>query len=120
MNPTLGQVAQYAADLDRAETFYRDILGLPFTARFDPPGLVFFDLGGIRLLLEKGAPPALIYLKVADVDAETERLRGLGVEITEEPHLIFADEEGLFGPPGYEVRMAGFKDSEGNQLCLTT
>ncbi|MEX2279748.1 MAG: VOC family protein [Acidimicrobiia bacterium] len=33
----LRQVAQRAEDLDRAVTFYRDILGLRLIARFDPP-----------------------------------------------------------------------------------
>ncbi len=37
------QVAQRAEDLDRAVGFYRDTLELPFIARFDPPGLAFFD-----------------------------------------------------------------------------
>jgi methylmalonyl-CoA/ethylmalonyl-CoA epimerase len=37
------QIAQRADDLDRAVEFYRDTLGLPLTARFDPPGLAFFS-----------------------------------------------------------------------------
>ncbi len=50
----LHQVAQRAVELERAITFYRDILAVRFIARFDPPGLAFFDLGGTRLLLEGG------------------------------------------------------------------
>lgn len=35
---------------DAATAFYADLLGAPPVARFDPPGLVFFDLVGTRLL----------------------------------------------------------------------
>ena len=51
------QVAQRAEDLDRAVEFYRDALGVPLIARFDPPGLAFFDLGNTRLLLNRGSRP---------------------------------------------------------------
>jgi catechol 2,3-dioxygenase-like lactoylglutathione lyase family enzyme len=47
----LHQVAQKADDLDASVAFYRDVLGLRLIARFDPPGLAFFELGGSRLLL---------------------------------------------------------------------
>ena len=73
----LRQVAQHVEDIDRAVAFYRDVLGLDFIARFDPPGLAFFDIGSSRLLLERGAPPALLYLGVDDVASMTEQLRRL-------------------------------------------
>ena len=50
------QVAQRAEDLARASAFYADLLGVRPAATYDPPGLVFFDLGGTRLLLDTGAP----------------------------------------------------------------
>ena len=68
----LHQVALRVADLDAAERFYRDVLGARFVARFDPPGLLFFDFDGVRLLLEAGEPTggrAVLYLRVADIDA---------------------------------------------------
>lgn len=86
--PRLIQIAQYAEDLDRASTFYATLLGTDPTARFDPPGLVFFDLGGVRLLLEKGAPSALHYFEVTDLTGEIERLRALGVIVVSEPRAI--------------------------------
>ena len=46
------QVAQHVDDLDRAVAFYEQLLGYPALARFDPPGLAFFDLDGTRLLLD--------------------------------------------------------------------
>ncbi|HCN23486.1 MAG TPA: methylmalonyl-CoA epimerase, partial [Arthrobacter bacterium] len=51
------QVAQRAHDLQRAAAFYSQLLGVQPAAVYDPPGLLFFDLDGVRLLLERGAPP---------------------------------------------------------------
>ena len=116
----LQQVAQHVEDLDRAVDFYRGVLGLRLITRFDPPGLAFFDLGGPRLLLEAAAPSALIYLQVADVAEVTDRLRGAGVTIEGEPHLIHADTDGLFGPAGQEEWMAFFRDSENNLVGLSS
>jgi methylmalonyl-CoA/ethylmalonyl-CoA epimerase len=115
----LTQIAQGAKDLDRAEAFYRDQLGLPFIARFDPPGLVFFDLGGSRLLLEVGDASALLYLEVDDIDARYAELQAAGVNCVGEPHVIHRDDDGTFGPPGNESWMAFFRDSEDNLLSLT-
>ncbi len=114
------QVAQHADDLARATAFYSDVLGCEVIASFDPPGLVFFRLGDTRLLLDKAAPSALIYLRVDDVRASTEKLRAQGVTIDTEPHLIFTDAEGAFGPPGWEEWMAFIKDSEGNLVGLAS
>ena len=88
-------------DLDRAVAFYQDALQLKPIARFDPPGLAFFDLHGVRLLLEDGTTPSasVLYLAVDDVVAETERLRAAGVQITGEPHLIHRDDEGPSAAP---------------------
>ena len=112
------QVAQRAEDLDRAVDFYRDALGVPFIARFDPPGLAFFDLGNTRLLLNRGSPSALLYLEVEDIEASSRSLAGRGVELVDEPHRIHRDEEGLFGAAGTEEWMVFFRDSEQNVLAL--
>ncbi|MDW3218101.1 MAG: VOC family protein [Acidimicrobiales bacterium] len=114
----LRQVALHVDDMERAVAFYRDVVGLGLIARFDPPGLAFFDIGGTRLLLEAGAPSSLIYLGVDDVAATTDRLRGAGVTIESEPHVILVDEAGQFGPPGEAEEMAFFRDSEGNLVGL--
>ena len=114
----LHQVAQRAEDLERAAAFYRDMLGLTHVATYDPPGLAFFDLGNTRLLIERGAPSALLYVEVADIDAEYAALGDAGVELSEAPHMIFKDDDGTFGPAGTEEWMAFFKDSEGNLVGL--
>ncbi|HZA04707.1 MAG TPA: VOC family protein [Propionibacteriaceae bacterium] len=112
------QVAQHAEDLDRARAFYAKLLGSEPAGFFDPPGLLFFRAGGVRLLLEKGAPSAMIYLKVDDVAATVEALRADGVEIVAEPHLIFTHRDDRLGPAGTEERMAFLRDSEGNLVGL--
>jgi methylmalonyl-CoA/ethylmalonyl-CoA epimerase len=114
----LHQIAQHADDLDRAVAFYRDVLGLPFIARFDPPGLAFFDLDGTRLLLEGNATATLLYLEVDDIDEAFSRLTAAGVSFLGEPHRIHRDDDGTFGPPGNEEWMAFFHDTEQNVLAL--
>jgi len=112
------QVAQRAEDLERATAFYARLLDVPPTGRFDPPGLVFFDLDGVRLLLERGAPSCVIYLQVPDVGAALARLRSDGVEILAEPTRIFRHEDDRLGPAGTDEFMAFVKDSEGNTVGL--
>ena len=114
----LTQVAQRATDLARATAFYTDLLGTPAAATYDPPGLVFFHLGDTRLLLEAGAPSATLYLGVDDVVATVERLRAQGVEVTGEPHVIFAHEDDTLGPAGTQEWQAFVLDSEGNTVGL--
>ena len=116
----LVQVAQHADDLDRAERFYAELLGTSPTARFDPPGLLFFDLDGVRLLLDAGAPSALLYLGVPDVRGSVEALRDRGVEIVGEPHVIFSHEDDRLGPSGTNEWMAFVTDSEGNTVGLVS
>jgi methylmalonyl-CoA/ethylmalonyl-CoA epimerase len=114
----LRQVAQHVDEMDRAVAFYSEVLGLRLIARFDPPGLAFFDLGATRLLLEAGAPTAILYLEVTDVVVATDELRLAGVAIESEPHVIHVDEDGRFGPPGEAEEMSFFRDSEGNLVAL--
>jgi methylmalonyl-CoA/ethylmalonyl-CoA epimerase len=114
----LVQVAQRAEDLDRATRFYTELLGRGPAATYDPPGLVFFDLDGVRLLLETRAPSALLYLRVGDLDAEVARLEALGVEVTGRPHPIFRHDDDTLGPAGTEEWQAFVTDSEGNQVGL--
>jgi methylmalonyl-CoA/ethylmalonyl-CoA epimerase len=114
----LVQVAQRAEDLERASAFYADLLGAPPAATYDPPGLVFFDLDGVRLMLEQNASPALLYLGVDDIDATIERLRDTGVTIESEPHVIFSHADGTLGPAGSDEWQAFFRDSEGNLVGL--
>ncbi len=114
----LVQVAQRAEDLDRAARCYEQLLGAPPVARFDPPGLVFFDLAGTRLLLDRVAPSALLYLRVDDVREKLEQLRADGVEVVSEPHVIFVHGDDTLGPAGQGEVQAFVRDSEGNTVGL--
>jgi predicted enzyme related to lactoylglutathione lyase len=113
----LVQIAQHADDLERAADFYTVLLETPPKAAFDPPGLVFFDLDGVRLLLDRNAPSSLIYLHVHNVHEALERLEGL-VEIVSHPHVIFTHADDTLGPEGHQEWQAFIRDSEGNTVGL--
>jgi methylmalonyl-CoA/ethylmalonyl-CoA epimerase len=120
----LTQVALHADDLDRATAFYTRLLGIEPTAQFDPPGLVFFDLDGVRLLLDRAAetvqqlPSALVYLELPGLAGRLEELRREGVRVETEPHVIFSHEDGTLGPTGTDEWQAFVRDSEGNLIGL--
>ena len=116
----LTQVVQGVHELSRAAAFYERLLGAPPLATYDPPGLVFFRLGATRLLLERGAPSALLYLQVDDVQARIEELRADGVEVHGEPHVIFSHTDDTLGPAGTDEWQAFVRDSEGNLVGLVS
>lgn len=126
----LGQVAQPVSDIQRAVAFYRDILGARHLATFDPPGLAFFEVGGVRLMLDaiaeaqareaaqgprQGAP---LYFRVPDIEAACAALEARGVTIESAPHLINRDDAGVFGVAGMETWMAFFRDPDQNILAV--
>ena len=114
------QIAQHADDLERAAGFYEQLLGQPAAAKYDPPGLLFFTLDGTRLLLERSAPSAVIYLGVDDVRTKVDELRASGVTIESEPHVIFSHEDDTLGPAGTDEWMAFIRDSEANVVGLVS
>jgi len=107
---TIGQIAVHVEDLDRAVVFYRERLGMRFLFQA-PPGLAFFDAGGVRLMLSRPEGEAggtsVLYFKVDDISGATASLKDRGVVIVDEPHIIA--KMGM-----YDLRMAFFRDSEGN------
>jgi methylmalonyl-CoA/ethylmalonyl-CoA epimerase len=113
---TIGQVAMPVKDLERATTFYRDALGMKFLFKA-PPGLAFFDCGGVRLMLDRPEKPepdhpgSVLYFKVTDINGSTADLKARGVTFTDEPHLIAR-------LPDHELWMAFFRDGEGNTLAM--
>ena len=112
----IGQIAIPVLDLERAIGFYRDVLRLPLLFRA-PPGLAFFDCGGVRLMLSRpegdGAPAqaGLLYYLVEDLPAAHRSLEAQGVAFLDRPHLVAK-------LPDHELWMAFCRDSEGNTLAL--
>jgi methylmalonyl-CoA/ethylmalonyl-CoA epimerase len=114
------QIGQHADDLVRAQQWYERFLGQKAAASFDPPGLLFFVVGDVRLLLDRGAPTALHYFEVDDVRTRIEELRAHGVRVTSEPHVIFSHEDDLLGPAGTDEWQAFVEDSEANLVGLVS
>jgi methylmalonyl-CoA/ethylmalonyl-CoA epimerase len=114
------QIAVHARDLDEATSFYRDKLGARHVATFDPPGLVFFDFSGTRVLLEKAGPKSTLYFTVDDIESAHIDLRSKGIEFKSGPQCVYKDETGIFGKPGEEEWMAFFSDPSDNILALVS
>jgi methylmalonyl-CoA/ethylmalonyl-CoA epimerase len=114
------QIAVFARELDEAINFYSNVLGATFIARFDPPGIAFFDFKGTRIMLEASAPKASIYFRVDDIHSACEELKSHGVTLIAEPQMIFRDDTGLFGLMGEEEWMAFFSDPSDNTLALAS
>ena len=113
----LVQVALHADDLARAADFYTVLLESAPIARYDDPGLLFFDLDGVRLLLDRKAPASLLYLHVDNVHDALERLDGLA-DVVARPHVIFSHHDDTLGPAGHDEWQAFIRDSEGNTVGL--
>ncbi len=111
----IGQIAVPVSDVERAIRFYRDTLGMRFLFHA-PPGLGFFDLGGVRLMLDgparaQAGNSSVIYYRVADLSAAFETLSKRGVQFEAEPHLIAK-------MPDHELWMAFFRDPDNNLIAL--
>lgn len=109
----LGQVARTVTNVEQARDWYRDVLGLPELYAF--PGLAFFDLGGVRLMLTEegdGSQESILYLRVPDIHASKEELEARGAKFKHAPHLIHRHEDGT------EEWMAFFEDVEGRPLAI--
>jgi methylmalonyl-CoA/ethylmalonyl-CoA epimerase len=112
----LGQIAINAKDVERAAAFYHDVLGLKLLFKA-PPGLAFFDCGGVRLMLSGASKPefdhpsSVLYFAVPDIQAAYGKLKADGVGFEDEPHMIAK-------MPTHDLWMTFFRDSEGNLLAL--
>ena len=59
----IGQIAVNVHDLDKAGTFYRDVLGMTYLFHV-PPNIAFFNCGDIRLMLTLPEREALDICKI--------------------------------------------------------
>jgi catechol 2,3-dioxygenase-like lactoylglutathione lyase family enzyme len=111
----IGQIALGVSDVDRAETFYQDTLGLRKLYHFGD--LAFFDCAGVRLLLEKTHDPdtmhpgSPLYFVRADIALAVQALRERGMVFASPPHLIARMDD-------HDLWMAFFADPDGNPLAL--
>lgn len=111
----IGQVAIPVSDVERAITFYRDVLGMRFLFRA-PPGLGFFECGGVRVMLdasaaERAGQSSVLYYAVDDLDAACATLAARAVVFEAAPHLVAK-------LPDHELWMAFFRDPDDNLLAL--
>jgi len=112
----LGQIAINATDVERAAAFYQDVLGLKLLFKA-PPGLAFFDCGGVRLMLDRAEKPefdhpsSVLYFTVPDIQAAFGKMKENGVRFEDQPHLVAR-------MPAHDLWMTFFHDSEGNLLAL--
>jgi len=110
----VAQIALSVRDIQRANAFYRDTLGLKHL--FDAPRMSFFDISGTRLMLsaqggEPGARTTLVYFKVADVNSAHAELAARSVTFEQPPHVIGRS-------PTAEVWLAWAVDPDGNMIGL--
>jgi len=112
----LGQIALTVRDVERSAAFYRAALGLRFL--FAPaPSLAFLMIGDVRLMLSAAegeftpGGSTVLYLRVADIDAEHAALGARGVTFIDTPHLVAR-------MPDHELWMCFFRDPDGHTLAL--
>lgn len=109
----IGQIARTVKNISAAETFYKEVVGLPHLYTFG--NLAFFDCDGVRLFLSEGDGEdgaSILYFRVGDIHAGAQDLAARGAEITHAPHMIHKHGDGT------EEWMAFFKDNEGRPLAL--
>ena len=111
----IGQIALAVRDVDKAEAFYQDVLGLRKLYRYG--NLTFFDCCGVRLLLEKARDPdnahhgSPLYFSCPDIAVAVRELQRRGVSFAGPPHLIAKMDD-------HDLWMAFFEDPDGHILAL--
>ena len=112
----IGQIAITVSDVEKALTFYRDVLGLTFL--FSPaPTLAFLAAGSVRIMLStpQGAGTvganSILYFKVADITAVSAAIVSRGA-IEERPPQLAAK------LPDHELWIGFIRDPDGNLVGL--
>lgn len=111
----IGQIGIAVADLERSTAFFRDTLGLRML--FEVPGMSFFDLGGVRLMLS--GPEAsggheqrtYIYYRVTDISRAVQAVKARGATVEREPIVTHNDGK-------HELWTAFVRDPDGGILAL--
>lgn len=111
----LMQVSLTCRDLERAKTFYRDVLGLPLL--FEVSGMLFFQLEGLRLMIGKEMKPgdpiggSLLYFNAPDLDALGPALEAKGVKFVGPAQIVQQTTT-------HDLKLREFLDPDGNALAL--
>ena len=106
---------------DEARAFYQDTLGLALLS--EDPFAAVFDAHGTTLRLSRvgeftPVPFAVLGWGVSDIEEAIDGLADRGV-VFERYEGMEQDERGIWMVPGAGVRIAWFKDPDGNTLSLT-
>lgn len=112
----LKQIAIVVNDVPAMAAFYESSLGIK--KLFDAPGMSFFDLNGVRLMLslpsnagvDKGN--SILYFDTANIEQSTDQLKAKGVSFEREPFMVAK-------MPDHEFWLAFFRDPEQNLLALS-
>lgn len=111
----LVQVALVTSDLERARAFYRDTLGLQLL--FEAGEMLFFDVGGQRLMVGKdggsGLTPGggIIYFDAPDFETLEKELESRRVRFSGPASVVQRTAT-------HELRLREFRDPDGNHLAL--
>jgi catechol 2,3-dioxygenase-like lactoylglutathione lyase family enzyme len=108
-------------DPARAKKFYAETLGLQYVSQDD--FAVVFDANGIMLRVTTIAdhtPSAHTVLGwiVPDIQTSASELMKAGVQFEKYP-FVEQDEIGIWSAPGGAVKVAWFKDPDGNVLSIS-
>ncbi|MEW6996195.1 VOC family protein [Colwelliaceae bacterium BS250] len=112
----IGQIGIAVADINLAKDFYQKILGLELLFEA-PPGLAFFNCGGVRLMLttlqglEQDHKTSVIYYQVDDIEYASKQLKAKNVVFEREPQLAVK-------MPDHDLWMAFLRDPDNNLIGL--
>jgi len=114
----IDQIGLSCTDLDEAQRFYCDVLGLRDGGEAAPT-MKFFDCAGVNIIMFKGetiSPASVIYFKVdgapGRIEQKFQMLKDRGVRVQAEPRCIARNWH------GHDVWLAFFFDPFGNMLAL--
>jgi methylmalonyl-CoA/ethylmalonyl-CoA epimerase len=105
------QIGLQVSDLDRSTTFYSRVLGLRLL--FSSGGMVFFQAGGARLMIERGEPghSTTIYLEDDNLERDKPLLEARGIAFAGPVETVQRTAD-------YDLKLLEFSDPDGNPLAL--
>ena len=105
------QIGLQVRDLDRSTTFYSHVLGLRML--FSSGGMVFFQAGNARLMIEQGEPGHSTTIYFDDDNLEQDKA------VLEAKGVTFAGPvETVQRGGNYDLKLLEFSDPDGNPLAL--